>query len=365
MVLITALLMVGLLILANALYVASEFGAVSARPSKLQRLAEEGQGLARALLPVVQDPAKLDRYVAASQIGITLSSLVLGAYGQSELAPLIAPLFDDLGDTGHAAAESTAAGIVLIGLSVTQMILGELVPKSVAMQFPHQTAIATAIPMRWSLRVFRPFIWLLNGSGLAILKLLGVSHTHRHIHSPREIEMMIAESGKSGVLEPEERRWLHRALGLGVRRARDVMVPRESVTSVDFEASVEELLSLAIECPYTRLPVRRGSIDDVVGIVDTKDLALRLATGQRVQRVKDVMRPVLSVSENLAAPRLLALLREHHVQQAVVTGPSEKVLGIVTLEDVLAEVFGSLSDELKAARSARRRPAVWAAGGAE
>lgn len=357
MVLITALLMVGLLILANALYVASEFGAVSARPSKIQRLAEEGQGLARALLPIIQDPAKLDRYIAASQIGITLSSLILGAYGQSQLAPLIAPLFRALGEASAAAAESASAGLVLIGLSALQMILGELVPKSVAMQFPHHAALVTAIPMRWSLRLFRPFIWLLNGSGLAILKLLGVSHSHRHVHSPREIEMMITESGKSGVLEPEERRWLHRALDLGIRRTRDVMVPRESVTSIDFDATVEELLSLAIECPYTRLPVRRGTLDEVVGLVDTKDLALRLAVGGTVERVKDVMRPVLSVSEDLHAGRLLVLLREHHAQQAVVTGRGGVVVGIVTLEDVLAEVFGSLSDELKAARSGRRPPA--------
>jgi CBS domain containing-hemolysin-like protein len=238
MLILTTGLIIGLLILANALYVAAEFGAVSVRKSRVQQLAEEGHRIAKRMLPIVEDPEELDRYIAASQIGITLSSLVLGAYGQAQLAPMLVPLFSGLGEMQLAAAHSASAAVILIGLSIAQMILGELVPKSVALQFPEQTAFFTALPMSGSLRLFRPFIWLLNGSGLAILRLFGISHTGRHVHSPEEIQLLIAESTEGGILAPEERRRLNRALELGARRARDVMVPAERIVSVDVDAPV-------------------------------------------------------------------------------------------------------------------------------
>src|SRR5687768_11494430 len=347
MLLLTTGLIICLLILANALYVAAEFGAVSVRKSRIQQLAEEGHRLAKRLLPIVEDPEELDRYIAASQIGITLASLILGAYGQAQLAPILAPVFSGLGEMQQATAQSVSAAIILIGLTVAQMILGELVPKSVALQFPEQTTFFTALPMSWSLRVFRPFIWLLNGSGLAILRLFGVAHAVRHVHSPEEIQMLIAESTEGGVLAPEERRQLNRALELGARRAKDVMVPADRIVSIDVDASVDELFKLAISSPYTRMPVRKGSIDTVVGIVHTKDVTLRLMQARPPVAVKEVMRPALSVNENVRADRLLALLREHHLQQAVVTGKGGNVVGLVSLEDVLAHVFGQLPDEFK------------------
>src|SRR5688572_26476907 len=171
MLIVTIALMIGLLILANALYVAAEFAAVSVRKVKIRQLAEEGHWLAKRLLPIVEDPEELDRYIAASQIGITLASLILGAYGQAQLAPILSPAFEQLGGMQRPAAYSASAAIILITLSIAQMILGELVPKSLALQFPTQTAFFTALPMSWSLRIFRPFIWLLNGTGLVILRL--------------------------------------------------------------------------------------------------------------------------------------------------------------------------------------------------
>jgi CBS domain containing-hemolysin-like protein len=347
MVIVTVVLMISLLILANALYVAAEFGAVSVRRSKIQQLAEEGHRLAKRMLPIVEDPEELDRYIAASQIGITLSSLILGAYGQAQLAPILVPLFEGLGGMQTPAAHSTSAAILLITLTVAQMILGELVPKSVALQFPNQTTFFTALPMGWSLRVFRPFIWLLNGSGLAILRLFGVSHSVRHVHSPEEIRLLIHESTEGGMLAPEERRQLNRALELGARKAGDVMVPADRIISIDVDASVDELFRLAISSPYTRMPVRKGTIDTVVGIIHTKDITQRLMTGKTISAVKEVMRPALSVNENVRADRLLALLREHHLQQAIVTGKGGAVVGLVSLEDVLAHVFGQLPDEFK------------------
>ena len=158
-----AILVITALILVNAVYVAAEFAAVSVRRSRLRQLADEGHPLAAWVLPIVESPAALDRYIAACQIGITLSSLVLGAYAQATLAVWLAPVFAQLGGMQPLAAQSTSAVVVLLGLTVGQVVFGELVPKSLALQYPTQTSIYTVIPMLGSLWIYRPFIKWLNG----------------------------------------------------------------------------------------------------------------------------------------------------------------------------------------------------------
>ena len=185
---LAAILVVTALILVNALYVAAEFAAVSVRRSRLQQLAADGNVLASWLLPVLESPAALDRYIAACQIGITLSSLILGAYAQATIAVWLAPWFGELGGLQPLAAQSTAAVVVLLILTVAQVVFAELVPKSLALQYPTQTSLYTFLPMLGSLWIYRPFITWLNGTGLLLLRLLGSpAHAHRHIHSPEEI----------------------------------------------------------------------------------------------------------------------------------------------------------------------------------
>src|SRR5687768_13109822 len=167
-----ASLVITFLILLTGLYVAAEFAAVGARRSRLRRLAEDGNGLAARILPVVEDPQELDRYIAVSQIGITLSSLILGAYGQAALAPVLTPLIQAVFGLDPDTAESTSAVIVLLVLTVLAMIIGELVPKSLALHDPTRTAIFTVLPMQWSLRLFSWAIVVLNGSGALLLRLL-------------------------------------------------------------------------------------------------------------------------------------------------------------------------------------------------
>jgi putative hemolysin len=253
---------IALLILFTGLYVAAEFAAVSARRSRLRRLAEDGNVLAARILPVLEDPRELDRYIAASQVGITLSSLILGAYGQATLAPRLLPLFERFSSMQPAAAESTSAAIVLVGLTTLAVIIGELVPKSLALQNPTGTALFTVLPMQWSMRAFSWSISLLNGSGVALLKMLGVPATgHRHVHSPDEIALLIAESRDGGLLEPQEEVRLHRALRLGLRTARQLMVPRARLAAVDAALPFNEVLRVVAASPFSRLPVYRGSLD--------------------------------------------------------------------------------------------------------
>jgi len=339
------------LILLTALYVAAEFSAVGARRSRLRRLAEDGNVLAARVLPVIESPQALDRYIAASQVGITLSSLILGAYAQSRLDTRLAPLVARLGGLDADAAHSTSALIVLFVLTVLAMILGELVPKSLALQDPTRMAILTVLPMQWSQRLFAPSIALLNGSGVFLLKLLGVASTgHRHVHSPEEIELLIAESRDGGLLEPLEQVRLHRALRLGLRTARQLMVPRERLAAIEASMPFEDVLRLVATSPYSRLPVYRGTIDRVIGILHTKDVVFDYIGERPRASIAALLRPILRVRETMAADRLLAFMRDRRSHHALVEDDDGRISGLITLEDVVGELLGGVSDEFKVAQ---------------
>lgn len=339
-----------LLILLTGLYVAAEFAAVSARRSRLRRLAEDGNGLAARILPVLEDPAKLDRYIAASQIGITLSSLILGAYGQATIAPRVAPLLERMAGMDPAAAESTAAISVLTFLTTLAVIIGELVPKSLALQDPTRVAIATVIPMQWSLWLFSWSIAFLNGSGMLLMRLMGVPATgHRHVHSPEEIELLIAESRDGGLLEPEEQVRLHRALRLGLRTARQLMVPRERLAVVDAATPSDDILRAVAASPFSRLPVFERTPENIVGVLHTKDVVMAFVGGSRTT-IASLLRPLIRVPGDMPADRLLAYLRERRSHQAFVVTLQGGVEGLVTLEDVVGELLGGVADEFKGVR---------------
>jgi putative hemolysin len=350
---VLAALVILFLILLTGLYVAAEFAAVGARRSRLRRLAEDGNALAARVLPVVEDAHALDRYIAVSQIGITLSSLLLGAYGQAAIAPVLSPILREVGLKPQR-AESTAAILVLLTLTVLAMIVGELVPKSLALQDPTRTAMYTVLPMQWSLRLFAWAIRVLNGSGALLLRLLRVPSTgHRHVHSPEEIELLIAESRDGGLLEPQEQVRLHRALRLGLRTASQLMVPRDRLATLDIRTPLAEVVPIVAKSPFSRLPVHRGSLDDVAGMLHTKDLVAEYVHGMRRRSLTSLLRPIVRVRHDMPADRLLTFLRERRSHQALVVGADGNVMGLITLEDVVAELLGGVADEFK---TARRRP---------
>ncbi len=353
---LAAALVIIFLILLTGLYVAAEFAAVGARRSRLRRLAEDGDGLAARILPVVEDAHELDRYIAVSQVGITLSSLILGAYGQGAIAPALVPLVEGVGVKPENAG-STAAIIVLLTLTVLSMIVGELVPKSLALQDPTRTAMFTVLPMQWSMRLFSWAIDFLNGSGVLLLKLLRVPATgHRHVHSPQEIELLIAESRDGGLLEPEEQVRLHRALRLGLRTASQLMVPRERLAAFDIETPLDQVLTIVTRSPFSRWPVYRGSLDDVAGMLHTKDLVAEYVHGLRRGSLASLLRPIIRVRHDMPADRLLAFLRERRTHQALVVDSTGTIVGLITLEDVVAELLGGVADEFKMARRPPARP---------
>ncbi len=347
---LVAILVCTALILVNALYVAAEFASVSVRRARIQQMAADGHALAKWLLPVVQSPSALDRYISACQIGITLSSLGLGAYAQSTFAVWLTPYFASLGGIQNVAAQSTSTAVVLLLLTTCQVIFAELVPKLVALQYPTPTALYTLLPMLPSQWIYRPFIKGLNGTGLLFLKLIGASpQGHRHIHSPQEIELLIAESRDGGLLEPDEHRRLQRALRLNMRQAKQLMVPRTKIEALNIDTPLNEVITIVAQSPYSRLPVYRDSLDNVVGMVHTKDLVRWLVSGGAGGSLATLIRPITSVHESVTADRILRQLRDRRSHQALVVDEFGGTAGLLTLEDVLAELVGDVGDEFKPA----------------
>lgn len=324
----------------NALYVSAEFATVSARRSRIRQLAQEGNRSAAWLLPVVEDAKKLDRYVAACQIGITLSSLVLGAYGQATLPAVISPLVKDLGGFQEAGAQAASATLILVGLTSLQVLFGELLPKSLALQFTTQIALLTTIPMALSLRAFSWFIAVLNGSGVVILRLLGSGDaSHRHIHSPDEIQLLMVESRDGGLLEVDEQRRLVRALSLGAQSVRALMVPRPRVVSIDASLPMEQIEDLVLESRYTRFPVFRESPDNIIGVLHTKDLVRKRLESGTVPEIQTLVKAPALIPESVAADRALTMLREQHSHIGIIIDEYGGFEGLISIEDLLATVL--------------------------
>ena len=340
-----------LLIAVTGFYVAAEFGAVGVRRSRLRRLCEDGNPTAARLLPVVEDPQRLNRYIAASQVGITLSGLALGAYAGAVISPVVAPVIVRVSPFAPNNGESLASAIVLISLTILSVIIGEMVPKTVALRYPTEIALLTTRPMLWSARAYAWFIVILDRSAAILRQLLRVpTATHRHIHSPEEIGLMIAESRNGGLLEPQEQVRLHRALRLGLRDARQLMVPRGRLAALDVATPLADVLRIVATSPYSRLPVYRRSLDDIIGILHTKHVVTHFLDRGRTGTLAALVRPILRVPDRMPADRLLGFLRERRSHQALVVDASDAVIGMITLEDVLGELLGSVPDEFKAPR---------------
>jgi putative hemolysin len=349
-----------ILILINGLFVAAEFSTVSARRTRISQMAGTGNRLAKILLPIMEDSASLDRYVAACQLGITASSLILGALGQNYIAVafelpitnLLVALEPVIGSTGVSTPEAAAAvagtisvTAVLIFLTTLQVVLGELFPKSVAIQYPEMVALGTAVPVSWSVQIMRPLIWFFNGSGSLILRLFGFeSHgTHAKAHSPAEIEILVTESHEGGLLNDEKRQMLRNAFRLRELTARQVMVHRTRITAAPVESSVVELMQIALEVGHTRIPLYQDSIDNFIGFVHIKDVFRLHVTGK--DYLAEILRDVVYVPETMPVVDVWETLSNKRQYMAVVFDEFGGTAGLITFEDLIEEIFGELQDE--------------------
>lgn len=346
-------LVIVLLTAFTALYVAAEFAAVSAKRSVLLPLVRQGDRRASAFMALAGDRAGLDRYVAACQIGITLCSLVAGAYAQSTFAFELGPLLQ----TGFAleplVAHSIAAGVVLVALTAVQVLFAELLPKSLALQFPERTALATLLPMRWSITLFKALIWLLNGAGFVLLKPFGARQDGLpHVHSPQELELLFAESRRGGELSPEIHRRLRHSLHLSQRTVRQLMVPRNQLHAIEASTPDGELLRQILSSSYSRLPVYRDTIDHILGSVSTKNIVAAYVRHGEIPPLVQLVQPIPFVPANLTADRLVPLLQKERSSKAMVVDEFGGVQGMISVDDLLGELFGELGEERKSDASA-------------
>ncbi len=358
---LTTTLIVTLMVSLNALYVAGEFAAVSARKTRIVQLSKAGNRLAQTLLPILEDSRRLDNYIAASQVGITLSSIVLGIYGQRQVAPLLEPLLSHLPFLAEpAAATGVAAILILILFTTLQVILGELVPKSLAIQYPERVALATVLPIRWSADwILRPLIIVLNGSGALILRLLGLTHGggHQHVHSPEEIKLLIQQSYKGGLLDARGQELLNNAFLIEDMTVGEIVVPRTQVAAIAVATPVSEALRFAAAAQHSRIPVYEQDIDHILGFVHIKDLfhLYNATAGQGT--IRQIVRQATFVPATTPLKEVWNTLRREENYLAIVLDEFGGTRGMVTWEDLLEELFGELRDEFDEAEEPLLAPA--------
>jgi putative hemolysin len=346
---ITLFLIAVVLILGTALYVAAEFAILGARVSRVRQHAAQGSAVAAGLLPIVSNTPRLDTYIAVCQIGITVTGLALGTFSQATFGVALGDLLDERTALEPGTAQGAGSLIVLLVITSVTVLFGELLPKTVALQYPLRTAIATYHPMRWSHLAFAPLLGLLNGSGALVLRWLGIAgeRGHRHIHSPDEIEMLVRESREGGHIEERQRQRLQRTLRLNRRSVRQIMVPRRRIAAVDLNQPPEAILAEIAASPFTRLVAHRGSLENIEGYVHTKDVATALARRRDLGDMKPLIRPLHALPSRLTVDEVLSQLRNRRARLALVADQMGEVEGLVSIEDVMRELVGGLSDEFK------------------
>jgi CBS domain containing-hemolysin-like protein len=363
-----------ILVLANSFFVASEFALVSVRKTRIDQLAAEGNRSAAVVQRAVRD---LDRYIAATQVGITLASLLLGGLGEQTLEPILSFLFgwapEQWGGFTRAALIASFAYFIMTALHV---IIGELMPKSIALQRAESTALWIARPMTFFAVIFSPLIWLLNGIGNLLLRQLGfhAAEGHAQVHSPEELDMIFTESHRGGEINQTEFEILHRVVRFSDTNVRAIMVPRLEMQALPVKITRRELTDLLHKRPHTRIPVYEDSLDEIVGIVNSKDLEHLIGqelseeleelkavisgnnNGRRAEAIEQTtdekildLRPLLFdpafVPETIRIDRLLTEFKKHHQQMAIIVDEYGSTSGLITLADLLEQVFGDLPDD--------------------
>jgi magnesium and cobalt exporter, CNNM family len=335
---------VGFLVLANAFFVAAEFALVGARRSKIDQMANDGDRLAKAAQSAIKN---LNRYISATQLGITLASLGLGWIGEPALAGLIDRFLGVFGVKPPAAAVHTVAGATTAFIIITflHIVVGELLPKSAALVKAERVSRVLVIPLMVFAKVMSPAIALLYGAAAWLMRRFGISPPSeaQHIHSPDELRLLVMQARAHGTLDETDSAMLAGVFDFHEKKAYDVMRPRTEVAAVSVDSSEAEVWAIVRRERYSRYPVYRDSLDDVVGVFLAKDLWLH--DGKAAFSLKDFVRPALYVPASRPAERVLDDLRKTRKQMAVVLDEYGGTAGILTMEDLVEEVVGDIADE--------------------
>lgn len=345
------LALVAVLVLLNGFFVASEFSLVAVRKTRIDQLAAEGSSTAKVVQRQLKD---LDRYIAATQVGITVASLILGSVGENTFHEIFTPLLGLIpsGLLTKATESAIAVGLAYFVMTALHVIIGELMPKSIALQLTDKTALFISRPMTFFGQIFSPLIWLLNGTGRFLLARIGIHAAEEHgsVHSPEELDLLVSQSHEGGELNATEADILHRVVRFSDLTLREVMVPRVEMQALPIEIPRLALRAWIHSRPHSRVPLYAGTIDDIIGVVHLKDLvpfAARLGPGDDDEMVSlmPTMREMLRLPETSTADKLLVEFKKSRQQIAIVIDEFGGTAGLVTLGDLLDQVFGDMADE--------------------
>jgi CBS domain containing-hemolysin-like protein len=341
------------LVFMNGFFVAAEFALVGARRTRIAQLASEGHMSAKTAQKAI---SQLDAYIAATQLGITLASLALGWIGEPAVGHIIEALLGAVfpHETVETIGKTVSVAIAFALVTLLHIVLGELVPKSIALQRPEGTSLVVARPVTWFLILFRPIINLMNGIGNSIVRLIGFQPAggHSSVHSAEELEMLVRSSREAGLLEESEEVLLRRVFDFGDITVDEIMQPRVNVDAVPIDAPLSEILEIVSATSRSRYPVYKDTIDEVVGVLLAKDLLeilIRqpeaLTRQDQPLELKPLLRDPLFVPETLGVDRLLQQMQATKTHLAVILDEYGGMAGVATMEDILEQLVGEVHDE--------------------
>ena len=342
---ITALIVLVLVGL-NGFFVAAEFGIVGSPRAALLQHSKEGSKGAKRVLRILDDPKLQDRYIATAQLGITLASLGLGMYGEHALAEWLAPHLEGLHVDRWVAAHTLATIASVTILSYLHIVLGEMVPKSLALHQPEKTAIWITPGMRMVELAMYPLVVTLNGIGNGVLRLMGIDRnavTAERFRTPQEIAYEVRESEKGGLLPADSADVMQELLEFTDLLARGVMIPRVMVKGIPSNASQEQMREILERSPHTRYPVFEGSLDAIVGVIHVKDILRAVRAGQPIS--PETIRPATFVAESVSVDDVLRTMQRAHTQMAIVMDEHGGTAGLLTIEDLFEEVVGEIGED--------------------
>ncbi|MDJ0624906.1 MAG: hemolysin family protein [Candidatus Caenarcaniphilales bacterium] len=330
-------------ILLNGLYVAAEFSLARCRHSKVESLANSGGFIHKLLLKAINH---LNDYISAAQVGITIASLILGAFAEIFFARIFEPLLTAL-NTPEFLLHPISFFFAIVIATYLHVVLGEFIPKTLALQHPEQIALATILPLDWSYRLTKPLVWVLNNSANSFLKLLGISPSNKVIlaYSEDEIKFLVRESQKEGVIERSEQEMFNKVFEFNDTVVREVMTPRIEIVGVDCNSTIAQAVEIVTEHKVSKLPVFDQNIDNIVGVVHSTDLLRALANKKDDFIVHSMARPIKKVPESKPIADLLTEFKRDRVQIAIVMDEFGGTDGLVTLEDIIEELVGDIQDE--------------------
>jgi CBS domain containing-hemolysin-like protein len=332
-----------LLVFANGFFVAAEFAIVKVRSSQIAQKVKVGHRRASLAKNIVDH---LDAYLSATQLGITLTSLGLGWVGEPLLADMIIGPVGILGIVNPQVVHGIAFGISFAILTFLHIVLGELAPKSLAIQFPETTTLLVSFPLQLFYRVFKPAIWLLNNTANLLLRAAGISPSGASelLHSAEELQIIVAEGAKTGVLNKTEQELISSIFEFSGTTAKEIMVPRTDMVAIDHKTSRDKIIRTVTEEGYSRMPVFRDTIDNIIGIIHTKDL-ISLLEHRDLIVLEDIIRPAHFVPGTIKISQLLRDMQQKKLSMAIIVDEFGGTEGLITMEDILEEIVGEIHDE--------------------